>query len=140
MKRFFSNFLFGLCLGAGVSISIITWTLMNTNTPKNSNTSIEIDPSSAKIEIINLDTTDAYPKIRVIIQNGLNKEVYRIRGHIDFYDSEGLFGNCWENFGIFNAHEKKEVEINCWNITSDKLPNNTSVRARVPYASTKIKS
>ena len=135
MKKYVLNLLFGLFLGFGLSLSAITWKSINGNSFVDEGTSStkEIPTDEASISEAKLILMGKWPVIEVSIKNNTDKELETIRGHINLYDAEGLFGNCWENFKNFLPHEEKRLAIDCWGFNVNSLPKGTKIESKIRY-------
>lgn len=120
-------------IGIVFSIILLTWHFVEKTPEREKSTPTKIEVRAATISKGRLIKDGEHPAIQVTIKNNTNKVLDTIRGHIDLYDSHGLFGNCWENLKNFEPNEEKDVVIECWAFKTGQLPNDTIIKTRVRY-------
>ncbi len=142
MNKLQYHFIFGLFLGLSIAFSLFLWEKTENKTHNNTRNfdSIKASIDKADINKGKLLLTSEIPKIEVVIKNNTNIELDTIRGHVDLYDNDGLFGSCWENFKRFKPLEERKLIIECWQFKANNLPKNTRIKSKIKYVWVQNKS
>ena len=135
MKKYSLNLLFGIFLGAGFFLCLFIWKQINLDSENylSKRPLKETGTSIASISHERLVKTGDKLSIEVIIKNKTDKELDTVRGHVDFYDAGGMFGNCWENFKNFLPNERRKLAIKCWKFKAHQVPADTILRSKIRY-------
>ncbi len=135
MNKYLSNAITGVFIGIGISMVLTIWIQIEEFRRSNNDapTHVELDESSVSIDSGRLVLYGLNPAITVNVKNNTDHKLETVRIRVEFFDKEGLYGDCSRRFEEFEPKEARAVSVDCHEFYATKIPDDTKIKVKVEY-------